>query len=162
MESLQERFERQYTPEPNSGCWLWAGFERSNQGYGGIQIGGRAKFAHRVSWELHRGPIPDGLFVLHKCDVPSCVNPDHLFLGTKRDNAIDRHRKGRTKIPSNRGEINPQAKLTWDDVVRIRLDDNRPHREIAADYGVVASAIGFIKTYRNWRRYDKVWRRHGR
>jgi len=93
-----------YVPEPNSGCWLWLGSTRSN-GYGTIKLGGgrgvrpRIIGAHRWSWELHRGPIPDGLQVNHHCDTRLCVNPDHLFLGTQHDNMVDACRKRRMNAP---------------------------------------------------------------
>lgn len=77
------------------GCWLWAGSKRSEMGYGSFVVRGRSFAAHRVSWELTHGPIPPGLKVLHKCDVPACVNPDHLFLGTDKDNHQDKAAKGR-------------------------------------------------------------------
>ena len=77
-----------------SGCWIWmAACYRS--GYGEISFMGRARPAHRVSWIIHNGPIPDGLCVCHRCDVRQCVNPAHLFLGTKQDNTLDMHAKGR-------------------------------------------------------------------
>ena len=89
-------------PEARPGlgpCWLWTAFTKEN-GYGQF---GRAKhdgvYAHRFSYELHVGPVPEGLCVLHKCDVRSCVRPDHLFLGTERDNAHDRDTKGRMVTP---------------------------------------------------------------
>jgi hypothetical protein len=83
-------------PEPNSGCLLWTGrYGRHGYGtYGGGRIGERRQ-AHRVVWEDVNGPIPDGLFVLHRCDVRGCVNPDHLFLGTAKDNTRDMMAKGR-------------------------------------------------------------------
>jgi hypothetical protein len=77
-------------PEPNTGCWLWEG-PVNFFGYG-LSHHSRV---HRLAWEEANGPIPDGLFVLHRCDVPSCCNPDHLFLGTHQDNADDKKRKGR-------------------------------------------------------------------
>jgi hypothetical protein len=89
--SLLERFEAKIQPEPNSGCWLWDS-SLTGGGYGTIGLGTRAQgkeLAHRVSWELFRGEIADGLWVLHKCDVRCCVNPDHLFLGTHSDNMRD-------------------------------------------------------------------------
>ena len=72
---------------PWSGCWLWLG--PTNRGYGSLWYSWIKSLAHRVSWELFRGPIPDGLYVLHKCDIKCCVNPDHLYVGTQADNIQD-------------------------------------------------------------------------
>lgn len=76
------------------GCWTWTGATQ-NYGYGAVTIHGLTRRAHRVSWELAHGPIPDGLHVCHRCDNPPCVNPDHLFLGTAQDNVDDKDAKGR-------------------------------------------------------------------
>lgn len=93
--STRERsFEDRYTPEPMSGCWLWLD-SCDPTGYGTMLHDGKKQYAHRVSWILQNGPIPPGLHVLHKCDTPSCVNPDHLFAGTALENARDRDAKGR-------------------------------------------------------------------
>jgi hypothetical protein len=81
-------------------CWLWTATRHHRWGYGHIRADGKNKAAHRVSWELHFGPIPDGLLVCHKCDNPLCVNPAHLFLGTNADNAADRVAKGRSVYPN--------------------------------------------------------------
>lgn len=93
-------------------CWGWAAYTTS-KGYGHIRLpDGRAGKAHRVSWELHYGPIPDGLFVCHTCDNPQCCNPAHLFLGTNADNAADREAKGRSARIDNAGRRYPGAQST--------------------------------------------------
>jgi hypothetical protein len=82
---LEAHIER----EPNSGCWLWNGGHNRIRGYGHLHFRGRQERAHRASWIAMRGPIPPGIFVCHHCDTPECVNPNHLFLGTAKDNAQD-------------------------------------------------------------------------
>lgn len=97
-------------------CWIWTG-AHNMRGYGQIHFskGKRVIYAHRASYEIHRGPIPDGLWVLHRCDNPQCVNPSHLFLGDRLANVHDAMSKGRMRkppIPNRPGELNPNAKLT--------------------------------------------------
>jgi hypothetical protein len=91
-----ETFESRYIPEPMSGCWIWTGND-NGFGYGLFRIGKRRIMAHRVAWELYCGPIPDGLQANHKCDVPSCVNPNHLYLGTQAENLEDCRQRGRAR-----------------------------------------------------------------
>lgn len=96
------RFMKHVMPEPNSGCWLWTG-GLTRGGYGILRVGSlsdgsrRSARASRLAYSLFVGPIDGDLFVCHKCDVPACVNPDHLFLGTARDNIRDMVKKGRWK-----------------------------------------------------------------
>lgn len=104
-------------------CWLWTA-AKHEFGYGVIGCPdrkGKNLKAHRVSYYLHYGPIPFGMSVLHRCDVPQCVNPYHLFLGTQRDNVDDMIDKGRFgAIGNGKGENSPNSKLTWDQVTQIR------------------------------------------
>ena len=91
---LDAILEHRSIPEPNSGCRLWLAFLNAT-GYGQIRYKKRAYQAHRLAWIAKHGPIPEGLQVLHKCDVRSCINPDHLWLGTQADNIHDMIAKGR-------------------------------------------------------------------
>jgi hypothetical protein len=98
-------------------CWLYVG-NLHEKGYGKFYYHGHQEFAHRVSWEWEYGPIPEGLLVCHDCDVPNCVRPDHLWLGTNQENVIDCVRKGRW---DKRGLRNSQAQLNEEIVREIRL-----------------------------------------
>lgn len=94
MDTLADRFWRRVEPEPMSGCFLWLGY-RNHRGYGLMWDTNEMRFATRVAWKLHFGEIPNGLSVLHRCDLTSCVRPEHLFLGTHTDNMRDAAAKGR-------------------------------------------------------------------
>lgn len=145
LHKLTARLERASIPEPNSGCTLW--MKTLAVGYGQISWRGRLIGAHRLAWIINRGPIPSGLFVCHKCDVPSCINPAHLFLGTARENNADKHTKGRTRV--GRGSCQGSAKLTEFQILAIR-NDGRLQREIAEEYGVDQSNISLIKKRLGW------------
>jgi len=93
--SLRERFFSHVHMIPFHACWEWVGCGVRGTGYGQIRFKGRLLKAHRVSWEIHNGPIPHGMCVLHRCDNPGCVRPEHLWVGTMADNNWDRERKGR-------------------------------------------------------------------
>lgn len=96
MKTIKERLEGRLV-RMNNGCLEWTGCKNR---YGLMNVNGKTKRTHRLSWELRNGPIPDGSFVLHKCDNPACCDTDHLFLGTQKDNMQDALSKGRLKLPS--------------------------------------------------------------
>jgi len=133
-------------------CWPWIAGKVGGTGYGKIQGEGGASGphlrAHRVSWELSNGPVPDGKRVLHRCDNPPCCNPAHLFLGTDADNQHDMRAKGRF-VPKM-GEQHYYAKLNEHQVQEIRRDP-RTLREIAADYGLGQNSVSQIKRRITWK-----------
>lgn len=125
-----------------SECWYWYG-AKHYLGYGLMSALGETK-AHRVSWIIHNGKIPDGLSVLHKCDVRNCVNPNHLFLGTQKDNVLDMHNKNRNVNSPRYGEKNPISKFTNLQAIQIReefLNCNVLQIELARKYNVSPMAI---------------------
>ena len=124
-----------------AGCWLWPG-HHTVDGYGTCQHRKKTLLAHRVSWELSFGVDPVGKLVCHKCDVPACVNPDHLFLGTQADNMADMRLKGRASRKF--GQANGRARLTDAQAAEIlRLVDNglADRKLIAEQYGISSSTI---------------------
>lgn len=149
--NAEERFASNYV-KTESGCWAWTA-AKNDDGYGHMRFRGRGRAAHRLSFELHRGPIPDGLCVLHKCDNPSCVNPDHLFLGTHSDNMQDMARKGRQRSPFNvSGERHPASKLRASEVLEIRHAHAQgiSAQELSSKYGVSAAQIHLIARRKTW------------
>lgn len=132
-------------------CWPWIG-ALNNRGYGTILRNGWARAAHRASWILANGPIPDGLCVLHRCDNPPCVNPAHLFLGTNADNIADMVAK-RRQAPPQLGSANPSAKLTEAQVVGIRqrLASGEGRTALAAEFCVTYMVISMVERRRSWR-----------
>lgn len=152
--AILARFEAQYIPEPNSGCWLWVG-STCHKGYGLIFFKTRQKTAHRVSWQLFRGEIPSPLWVLHKCDTPACVNPDHLYLGDVKRNVLDAMERGRLKNPPlHVGEAHHFTRLTEKIVQEIRqryATGKIGQRDLAQQYGVRQSSIWAIVNRRSWK-----------
>lgn len=150
---VPERFAAKYVVDPVTGCWLWTDAP-GNDGYGRLQIGNTPKKAHRVSYELHVGPIPEGKFICHHCDVPLCVNPAHLYAGTPNDNNQDCVRRGRyvSGGKPHPGEKNGRAKLTDDDVrrIRLRVAAGEKRRHIAKEFGMHNSSIERIVLGVRW------------
>ena len=140
---MEERFWAKTAAGPN-GCILWTASLRGSNNYGSFRTD-RTHVAHRLAWELTRGPIPEGVQVNHKCDVPRCVNPEHLYLGSHGDNMRDKTERGR----GVRGSQVRQSKLT-EDQVRDILKDPRSLRVLAKEYGVTFGAIAHIRAGRNW------------
>ena len=143
-------FER-VVPEPNTGCRLWSG-PRNRGGYGVFWFERPTQqMAHHVAWRLHHGTWPT-LHVLHKCDTPACVNPDHLFAGTHQDNMRDAARKGR--FGRLFGDRSSNHKLTEARVaeIRARRDSGEMLKDLAAAFGVSKSCIHAVCTGKNWRR----------
>jgi len=133
-------------------CWLWEG-AKTPLGYGHMSIRKNGKrvdaYSHRVSWETFCGPVPDGLEVCHRCDTPSCMRPDHLFLGTHRDNMRDSVQKGRWNRP--KGEAHYRAKLTDGIVRNIRANIGlRSITDMARDVGVSYMAVWYICRRKTW------------
>lgn len=153
---FEERFQNAITPEPMSGCWLWTRFVNPG-GYGTIRLNGPRVLAHRASWTVAHGPIPDGMVVCHKCDTPSCVNPDHLYVGTQRQNMDDCSRRGRTgpqRAPASYRGCNGRgnAKLDASQVVamrKMRADGVRVV-EIAERTGVTPGHVYKVTNSRFW------------
>lgn len=147
--TVEERFWSKVAVAGPSECWPWKASVTGNSGYGTLKDAGREVKAHRFSYELHHGPIPEGLVVRHDCDVRHCVNPAHLRIGTPLDNVQDMVDRGR----ACKGEAKPSAKLTEADVRHIRalVSAGRGHREVARMYGMSHRTIGDIVHHRKWK-----------
>jgi hypothetical protein len=142
---MLDRFMDKVSPEPNSGCWLWTSSVDST-GYGTFWKDRTAQKAHRLSYQIHRGEIPAGMQVCHKCDNPLCVNPDHLFVGTLQDNMKDRNAKGRQA----RGVRHSKARLSEDDVRFIR-SSNLTTIALGKMFNINHGSISAIRTRKNWK-----------
>ena len=131
-------------------CWLWTA-GRTEAGYGTFWLEGKTRLAHRVSWELHKGPMPDGLDVLHRCDNPPCVNPDHLFLGEQLDNMQDMFLKGRARKAHGEQHANAKVKRAQVEDIRRRSESGEKQAAIGKDYGLSPSGVSRIVCRRNWK-----------
>ena len=154
MTPLQQiHFESRIIDGPVGMCWHWSGTLDKN-GYGVFTIKRKQFYAHRKSYELYVGKIPSGKCVLHHCDNPICVNPKHLWIGSKGDNNTDRKNKGRNAknvvYPNRKGEASYTHKLTEKDVHNIRKS-NLNGVKCAAVYGVTSALIYAIRHRRIWK-----------
>lgn len=149
VQPIQERFAKKYQIA-KSGCYVWLN-AKFKSGYGQFGVRGKSKLAHRIAWEIANGAIPDGLCVLHKCDNPGCVNPDHLFLGTQKDNVRDMVDKKR--YSKRTGESGGLAKLKEAQVLEIReryAAGGISQAVLGKQYGVCQSNIAAIVSGETW------------
>lgn len=135
-----------YIPEPNTGCWLWLK-GLSSDGYGKVKRNSKTVRAHRLSYELANGAIPSTSLVLHSCDQPSCVNPEHLRIGTAQDNADDRRRRNRHA----KGPKSGMAKLTVEQVAFIRDSTISNNAEVARQLSISRHTVREIRKYITWK-----------
>jgi hypothetical protein len=152
-QKLLVRFELGFEKLEEGECWLWLKC-RDKCGYGQIRVKNKIEGAHRVSYEVYVGNIPSGLHVLHKCDTPTCVNPSHLFLGTHKDNMLDRKKKGRGN-PSC-GENSYASKLTEEQVNLIRKiyicgNPKYGQRALSRKFNVSYTLINGIVNRKRWK-----------
>jgi hypothetical protein len=152
--SVRERFDESYVPVTESGCWIWLGKTGGKANgrfmYGKIYMDGKYRPAHRVSYQLHNGPLSDDDVVMHLCDTTLCVNPRHLRKGTQGDNVRDCITKGRRVLGPTGGVRNGRAKLTDADVAAI-LSDDRSLKVIGDDFGISDTHVLRVKRRENWR-----------
>jgi len=150
--SLEERFWRFVDKKEESKCWEWLG-QRLSNGYGRISLGAKSlgsEGAHRVSWKLfNKADIPEGMFVMHKCDNPSCVNPHHLSIGTPKENTQDMIAKGRKRTVSPKGEGNGKSLLN-EEQVRLIRSSTLSHAAIARELGVSPNCVRGVRIGRTW------------
>jgi hypothetical protein len=135
-----ERFWSKVDKSDEAGCWNWTA-TKHRQGYGMIRINGKMVGSHRYSWEMHHGPVPNGIEVCHTCDNPTCVNPSHLFLGSHADNMFDRSVKGRAAVKLNEEQVR---------TMRARYANGERQAKIAADIGVDPSLVSLIVRRKAW------------
>ena len=154
-DSLPDRLRNGTPPDlPDTECWEWTSYRNRVQGYGRLHHNGKDHKAHRVSYALANGPIPDGLVVRHKCDNPPCVNPAHLELGTQADNVADR--VARSRGARVQGTANGRSKLTEDTVREIRTKHagGGTINDLAIEYEVSVYVVWSAVHRKTWKHVD--------
>ncbi len=157
MTEIAKRFESKVERIPFMECWVWTGATHE-RGYGVIGRGARGEGnerAHRLSYRLYKGEIPEGKVILHKCGNTFCVNPNHLEAGTQKENAADTKAMGRLKLPNNSGENAKWAKLTLEqvkEVIAVKGGKRGIGAELAKRFGVSKSTIYQIWSGNNWQK----------
>jgi hypothetical protein len=146
--NLEERLLRHSERITETGCLIWLG-HLMWAGYGHIQVNRRPMRTHRAAWLCWRGPIKDGSFVLHRCDVRCCINPHHLFLGTHTDNMRDASNKNRLVTGEQWSAVRPALKLSPNSVRKIRAD-TRTNAAVANDYDVSDTTISAVRLFQKW------------
>lgn len=139
--TLRERFDCKWVLDPETGCWEWTA-ARNSKGRARFRVGDRLEAASRVAWTLYRGPIPAGLWVLHTCDNGGCVNPDHLYLGTRADNARDATERGRWASVLSPSDVRLIRELDRSGISRVK---------IARRLGVARGTVRFVLAGHTWR-----------
>lgn len=154
MRSIHARFFSKVFKD--NSCWMWLA-AKNRGGYGLFRKDGSAWLAHRVSWEMANGPIPAGMDVLHSCDVPACVNPGHLFIGTAADNMADMSRKGRHRSRTKpesvaRGQAHYKTKITPEIAAHIRKNaiGRGAQRALAHKFGLSEAAVSLVVRWKSW------------
>jgi hypothetical protein len=154
--TLGERFWKRV--DRTGDCWEWQG-QLSEKGYGQLQVQGKQKRAHRVSWELSNGPIPDGMVIMHRCDNPKCVRPEHLSVGTVADNNRDMQRKGRARFALLPGQRNGAAKLSDEQARQVSANRGQATaQELVNMFGVSAATVYAIWRGSRWGLPARPWR----
>jgi HNH endonuclease len=144
---IRDRIEENIERITESGCWIWMRAV-DEDGYGRIKVKNSNRGAHKRSYEEFVGPVPDGIFVCHRCDIPSCVNPHHLFLGTNRENLEDRDRKGRQARRESHGNSKLSNQLASE--IRKLRSEGASLKDLSREFGLRVATVCMVAKGRIW------------
>jgi len=154
----QQRGRKEITWEVNkNGCWICTSHAFNTYGYAQTKFNGKIKLIHRLMYENKHGPIPKEMCACHKCDNPNCINPDHIFIGSNKNNSEDMVQKGRQShigSPGLKGESHPQSKLTESDVIKIINEKLLTQKQLSVNYGVSQAVISKIRLRQSWKHIE--------